>query len=373
MIKVLFLIHDLSHGGAEKVLVNLVNNIDKSQFDVTLMALFDGGVNRQFLHEDIKYKYCFKRTIRGNSKFMKIFTPEFLFEKLIRDEYDILVSYLEGVSARIIGGSHSGAKKICWIHCTMNSKKQMAKAFRNYKEAISCYESMDQMVFVSKGVQSAFERFIPNLKGTNVIYNTNETDEIIKKAKEPLQKSAVSLFQNNDFKICYVGKLTKTKGIERIARIHVKLRKHGYKVHTYVLGTGEEEENIRNYIEINNCSDSFSMLGFQVNPYQFIKKCDWYVCSSFAEGFSTAATEALILGIPVITTNVSGMSEMLGDSNEYGIIVDNDENALYEGIIRVIEDRKLTAFYRMRAQERGKYFSKEQTVKAVENFLKYQV
>ena len=49
MEKILFLIHDLGHGGAEKVLVNLVNNMDPTQFDITVLALFGGGVNEQFL------------------------------------------------------------------------------------------------------------------------------------------------------------------------------------------------------------------------------------------------------------------------------------------------------------------------------------
>ena len=48
MTKILFLIHDLGHGGAEKVLVNLVNNMDHSKFDITVMALFGGGVNEQY-------------------------------------------------------------------------------------------------------------------------------------------------------------------------------------------------------------------------------------------------------------------------------------------------------------------------------------
>lgn len=373
MIRVLFLIHDLAHGGAEKVLVNLVNNLDKSQFDVTVMALFDGGVNKQFLNSDVKYKYCFKKAIRGNSHMMKLFTPAFLYKKFIRDQYDVLVSYLEGPSARIISGAHTAAKKICWVHCTMQSKEQIAKAFRNYQEAVDCYESMDQMVFVSAGVESAFKKFIPKIKASNVLYNTNETDNILQKAEEEIDKRFLPLFDGNELKLCYVGKLTKNKGIERIAKIHARLHDSGFKVHTYVLGTGEEEEDIRTFIELQGCTKSFSMLGFQVNPYKFIKKCDWFVCSSFAEGFSTAATEALVLGVPVITTDVSGMSELLGDSNEYGIVVENNEEALYEGIVRILQNPSLTAFYKAQAAERGKYFSKERTVKAVENFLKCQV
>ena len=61
MQKVLFLIHDLGQGGAEKVLVNLVNNMDIEKFDITVMTLFDVGVNRQFLNKYIKYKSRFGR------------------------------------------------------------------------------------------------------------------------------------------------------------------------------------------------------------------------------------------------------------------------------------------------------------------------
>ena len=53
MKKVLFFIPNLSVGGAEKVLVNLVNNMDSTKFDITVLTLFDGGVNKQFLKKEI--------------------------------------------------------------------------------------------------------------------------------------------------------------------------------------------------------------------------------------------------------------------------------------------------------------------------------
>lgn len=61
MTKILFLIHDLGQGGAEKVLVNLANNMDYSKYDVTVMTLFDWGVNRQFLRPEVHYKTWFKK------------------------------------------------------------------------------------------------------------------------------------------------------------------------------------------------------------------------------------------------------------------------------------------------------------------------
>lgn len=62
-IKILFVIHDLSVGGAEKVLINLVNNMDYLKFDVTVLALFDEGVNKQFLNSTAQNKHQFRSII----------------------------------------------------------------------------------------------------------------------------------------------------------------------------------------------------------------------------------------------------------------------------------------------------------------------
>ena len=75
MKKILFLIHDLGQGGAEKVLVNLVNNMDPEQFEIHVTALFGGGINEQFLKPYIRFRTVFKRMIPGNSHLMKLLTP----------------------------------------------------------------------------------------------------------------------------------------------------------------------------------------------------------------------------------------------------------------------------------------------------------
>jgi len=161
MIKVLFLIHDLSVGGAEKVLVNLVNNMDKSKFDVTVMSLFDVGVNKQFLKDDVKYKFCFKRPIPGNSHYMKLLSPKRLYKWLIKDNYDIIVSYLEGPTARIVGGTPDGVKVVSWVHCTMHDENELSMSFRSFEECRKCYNRADAMVYVSNGVMDAFQKLCP--------------------------------------------------------------------------------------------------------------------------------------------------------------------------------------------------------------------
>ena len=213
-------------------------------------------------------------------------------------------------------------------------------------------------------LKNAFEKLCPISNGM-VLYNTNESDKIIKMAEEPMEKP----FRDDEFKLIGVGKIEEIKGFDRLARIHKRLVDEGYPVHTYILGEGNKKEELEKYLAEENIADSFTFLGYQTNPYKYVSKCDLFVCSSFAEGFSTAATEALIVGTPVVTTEVSGMKEMLGDNNEWGIVTDNNEEALYKGIKKLLDDKNLLAHYKEKAAERGKTFSTENTVRAVEEML----
>ena len=94
-----------------------------------------------------------------------------------------------------------------------------------------------------------------------------------------------------------------------------------------------------------------------------------FVCASHAEGFSTATTEALILGVPVCTVEVSGMREMLGEENEYGIVTQNNDNDLYEAIKNLFDNENRLDHYTQKAIERGNFFNTEKTVQAVEDMM----
>lgn len=367
MQKILFLIHDLGQGGAEKVLVNLVNNMDRSKFDITVMALFGGGINEQFLKKDIRLIICHKRAFPGNSHLMKLLSPTWLYRYYIKEHYDIVVSYLEGPSARIVSGCpDADIKRVCWIHCTMDTPRQVTNSFRSLTEAQRCYNRFDRLVFVSEGVRSAFRNACTVMVPCDVLYNTNETDRILEASRESVEET---IFAAGEICMCGMGKLTRNKGFERLLRIHRKLCADGYPVHTYLLGEGEERTALEHYVEENKIEDSVTLLGYQTNPYKIVRNCDLYVCTSYAEGFSTAATEALIVGTPVCTVEVSGMKEMLGENNEYGIVTESNEEALYQGIKRLLDDPALLAHYKEKAAERGESFSTARTVHAVEEML----
>ncbi len=364
MKKILFLIHDLGQGGAEKVLVNLVNNMDPTQFDITVMTLFDVGVNRQFLKPHIKYKTCFKKVFRGNSHLMKLFPPECLHKFFIKDFYDLEVAYLEGPCARIISGCmNKDTKRVAWIH---SSSKETAYSFRNKKEATKCYNSFDKIVCVSETIKEIFSGTMKLHVPIEVYYNTNESERILHLADESIE---TDLFSSETINIIGTGKLTENKGFDRVARIISRLIIDNYRVHYYILGEGEKRRELESYIKENNLDNYVTLLGYQTNPYKYLKQTDLFVCSSYAEGFSTAATEALIVGIPVCTVEVAGMKEMLGANNEYGVIVPNDDESLYSGIKELLDNKELLHYYKNKAEERGKDFSTAKTVEAVEKMF----
>lgn len=367
MKKILFLIHDLEYGGAEKVLVNLVNNMDKTKFDITVMTLFDVGVNKQFLSSDITYKSCFTKMVRGNSHMMKLLSPSQLHKLMIKEKYDIEISYLEGPCARIISGCpDKDTKLVSWIHIEQKTKERASKSFRSYREALECYNKYNQIICVSETVKEDFQSIFPISVPIDVRYNTNESEKIVQRSKELINGTA---FQPDEIKIVGVGKLLKNKGFDRILRIVKKLLSENFPIHLYILGEGPEKGSLEKYTADNKMEKHVTLLGYQLNPYKYIAQCDLFVCASYAEGFSTAATEALILGTPVCTVEVSGMKEMLGENNEYGIVTANDSEALYHSIRKMISDPAMLQHYRKKAKERGKSFSKEATVKAVEDMF----
>lgn len=363
------MIHDLSVGGAEKVLVNLVNNMDQEKFSVTVLSLFDEGVNRQFLSKNVRYQYAFKKAIPGNSHLMKFFSPRQLYHRIVPEGYDIVVSYLEGPTARIVGGYSNGKTKVVsWIHFKMHTQNEIARSFRSYQEALECYNRADIMVFVSEEARQSFLNVCPVKCKTTVLYNTNESQKIMQQAMETVDNIK---FEKEFFYWCGVGKIVPNKGFDRMIKIQKKLLAEGYQTKLLILGTGNQCAELEKWCKENGIFDTVQFLGYQTNPYKYVSKCDLFVCASHEEGFSTAATEALIVGTPVCTVDVSGMKEMLGIKSEYGMIVENSEEALYKGIKTLLDNPNLLEYYQKQATVRGKTFSTHETVCAVQNmFLK---
>ena len=131
----------------------------------------------------------------------------------------------------------------------------------------------------------------------------------------------------------------------RLLQAHKKLIDDGLFHNLWIVGEGAEHEKLQKYIDDENLSDSIKLFGFDSNPYKYMYRSDMFVCSSFSEGMSTVCTEALLLGVPVISTRVNGADEIISD-NKCGIVVDNNETALYEGMKNILTNRDRISDYK---------------------------
>lgn len=365
--KILFFHFDLGNGGAENVLVNLLNNLDTEKFDITLLLLFNHGVKLSSLSAHIHLKYVFNfKPKSGISQFLKLFSPKWLHKCFIRDKYDVEIAFLESIPTRIIGGCRNqDTKRYAWVHTSFADKQKFLHAYRSESEMMRCYRNMDGVAFVSQTALNTFQQLTfwkkDNLK---VVNNVLEVDTIINNSKK-----TCSLPNGNKVNFCSVGRLFYIKAYDRLIRVLGTLYKEGVRDwHFYLLGQGEERENLERLTSDLNLKDNITFVGYDNNPHRYVTKMDFFVCSSLTEGYSTSVTESVILHTPVITTDCSGMSEIFGDSG-CGMIVENSEEGLLNGMRQMLTEPDLVKKMRQCAIERSKFFSKERCIQQFETFI----
>jgi len=365
--KVLFLINTLGGGGAERVLVNLVNNMDRSRFDITVKTMFKGGVNEKRLDPAIRYECKHAPLFRGIAKAFCLIPASWLYRYFVGNEpYDILVAYMHGAPVKVIAGCpDKRVKKAAWLHTGNPARSTFFDFWFSKKKAFAAYASCDAVVGISETVRDAFSDFTGITDNMALVYNTNDTARILEQATaDPMLG-----FERTRPMICSVGRAVPEKGYDRLIDVAVRLTHEGYRFDLVIVGDGEQLLPLQAQVEQADAGSYIHLLGFRDNPYPVMKAADVFVCSSRQEGFSTVVAESMILGTPVVSTEVSGAKETLGAHDEYGIVVPNSEEGIYTGLKRVLDDRDVLEAYRKKTAERAAFFSTQHTVRQAEDLL----
>ena len=362
-VRILFFIEKFGGGGAEKVLRDLVNHMDQSKFEITVQSVWPYE-ERKLLKPGIRYKSVYPVRNRLTEISYRLEAAlGWTYTIHVKDNYDIEAAFLESGPTKILAAStNRKAKKIAWVHCDLSQNRPDVPAF--VQKACMWYDRFDYVVCVSQDVKVSFDKIFENRYKSLVLYNTINDEEIRAKAEADLPE----LPEKRKLTAVTVGRLTYQKAYDRLLHIHKQLIGEGLDYDLWILGEGEERSALEAYISENGLSDSVKLFGFCKNPYPYIKTADLLVCSSRYEGFSTFVTEGMILGKPVVTTDCTGMRELLGDS-EYGLITDNSEEALLEGMRRMLKDAQLRGRYEEKAIKRGDTFSSSETTLKTESFF----
>lgn len=372
MKNILFFMETVDFGGAETVFTNIIKNINKSKFCIKVVTERDHELFTDEIKAAVPYD-CFIKTERSAVrdfwnkiviKLSLVLSEKNIRKYFIRGNYDVEVAFCEGYSTKIIGNSgKKNCKKIAWVHTDVIKNPWSEKIFGSAEEEKKCYEKFDAIVCVAETMKESFIKKYGMAEKVHVLYNPLDFESVIKKSEEKTD------FKFGDgMKFVLAGTFIKIKGFDRFVKVCKRLKDDGELFSALIMGDGEEKENIKKIIAETNLGDTVRILDFQTNPYKYIAHSDVYVCSSYAEGYSTAVSESVALNVPVITTECSGMREIFGE-NECGIICENSEDGLYSAMKKVLENPSLLEKFSAEEKKRANDFSLQKRVKAIEDFL----
>lgn len=376
MKKILFILPWLALGGLERIQVTIANALAKNGYDVTVMVLenrldlkdeLDPRVHLVYKpykpHKIMRRIPYIRHKFYDDGMWETRASAERLYKYYVGNEkYDVEIGFFRGLPVKIISGStNKQSKKLAWVHSDFRCCGGITNNFKSLDDAKAAYSKYDKIVCVSKQAMNSFNDVIGLPDKTQVIYNMLPTSNILRLAEEPLD------IKKQCFTVLSVGHLTNVKGFDRLLAAVKKLNEDGFRFELWLVGYGEDEEKLKEYAKDNNLNN-VRFLGYQKNPYKYMKAADLYVCSSRYEGFNLTVAEALLLEAPVISTDCTGPSEILA-GGEYGMLVDNSTDGLYNGIYSLLTDKSLLAAYKTKAILRKPFFDEAKITESIKNLF----
>lgn len=374
MKRVLIVNEWLIGGGVEKVMFDLVHSLPEEEYDITILTLYE---DKDFSIEDIysrRVKY-----VRAN----KLFKTDTYPRKSIRHavhairrkfrqrvaqiffslkNYDLLIAMEEGACTKLLSRVRA-KKKLAWVHCDYMTFHWTKGYFSSDEEERKCMAQFDHVVCVSGTTKEHVIEKLGDPGNLCVKYNPVDEKKVLSKAKENIETIKVQ----SKLLFVTVGRLTTAKGYERLQNIFKRLNDEGYLYEAWIIGDGELCEQLHKQKQDLGL-ENVRYMGNKENPFPYMKKADWFVCSSITEGFSTVLQEAAILGVPIISTCCSGTKELLGES-EYGIVVENNDVALYEGMKNILDDASITDYYCVKAKERQDFVNLQNRIEEIKKLF----
>jgi glycosyltransferase involved in cell wall biosynthesis len=356
MRKLMIVIHSLRGGGSERVLINLLKGLHRSEFSITLV-LYEGVFDYP-MPGDVKLRILNIATGRNIFKLTASFVLKILrLVGLMRKESpDVILSLisstnatvtiarlLSGIRCRLIVSEHTHPSVNLGNELYGNVTKRFIKR---------CYPRADRIVAVSEGIkQDLIHNFGVREAKIAMIYNPINIEEIEVLSTEDVEHP---WFREGIPVVISVGRLTKQKGYPYLLKAFSMVRR-SLECRLVILGEGEDKENlVKTAIELGLKKD-VEFMGFQQNPFKYMARSSFFVLSSLYEGFGNVIVEAMALGLPVISTDCpSGPSEIIEHRMNGLLVPVKDAEALARAILDIAGNNvlrnELSAGARLRAR-----------------------
>jgi len=362
----MFVVPTLSAGGAERVVLYLLEHIDRRRFSPIKLILFER--KGQFLNkvpEDVEVMSLKKGFYRYGLQWL-IFVP--LTEILNKERPDVVISFMWYPNlivslARLLS---RGKGKII-----ISERVSLSFSFGFVGDLLRTlgirlfYRKADTIIVNSRGMMHELkERFHLAEEKIKVIYNPVDTKRIEELGKEEVNHP---WFKENIPIIIAMGRLTAQKGFNYLIDALRVLVDMGVNCRLCIMGEGEDKERLHNQTVRLDIHERVAFLGFQKNPYKSLARSSVFVLSSLHEGFPNALLEAMALGVPSVATMCpTGPDELITDGVDGLLVPPADAEALAEAIERLIRNEDLRKKLGSSAKKRAEEFEANKIVKEYE-------
>ncbi|WP_108823160.1 glycosyltransferase [Dysgonomonas sp. Marseille-P4361] len=359
MKRILFFNDSLAMGGTEKLLVDLLNHLEKKECELTLLLpeQSEEDILLRKLSPSIHVKYLFtgkesyiRRKIEQN---LMIFFPVYFVNSkgLKESDYDEIFCFKETFYARMF--SKMKLAKILWIHNILYKRKYEIRSLKerfavwlnkkHIKIVQRSYDCFDKVICVSDAAKEAYLSVLHDGKqapnSVEVLYNAIDLTRVVELSKAPIEDVPQSITT-----FVLITRLSAEKRIDRLFNVVCRLKNEGYAFEVYLIGEGTDSADMKNELINKGIEDLIIPKGRLDNPFPYVLQSKWSLCVSERESFSLSLLESMALKTPVITTDCGGPRDIVANG-QYGILVPNSSEGVYEGMKAVLDDASLSVKY----------------------------
>jgi len=310
-VKGLFFIPSLEGGGAEKVMVELLSNINRERIEPVLLMLYEDENSPYIssLPKDIRI-IIVKRGSDANLDKLKQYTD--FIRTVFREKPDVIVSMLThcnimALSAKLMSRIRAIICEHIAIGEVIKTKEGEKMLWFPTKHLVNLfYRFADKIIAVSEGIKANLvEEFNITPSNIEVLHNPIDLDRIPELCELPVEHI---FFADRVPIICGVGRLVRQKGFDILLKAFRNITEE-MDARLIILGEGPEDKALSRLANDLAIIEKVSFAGFQKNPYKFISKADIFVLSSRYEGLPMVILEAMACGTPVVSTDCKSAHE----------------------------------------------------------------
>lgn len=288
--------NDLDVGGIQKSLINLLNAIDTSKYDIDLYLFSKKDFYVAHLPKSIRVIY--KKPQHPISRFIPFSIYRVLKKNPIKKAYDVSIDFngYQNIAAVYALKTHA-TKHVYWVHSdvyTLRDVRLLKTLYLRFLLTPSKWRRFDAVVGVSEGVLERFRKDFPD-KPTVAIPNIVDAEDIIKKSKEQVDLE----ISKTAYNLIMVGRLVYQKGVDLFLNDLKKIIEQRPETHLYILGDGAKRSELENQVVELGLSKNVTFLGGRNNPYKYMAKMDGLVLNSRCEGQGIVLWEAKCLGLQI--------------------------------------------------------------------------